>query len=179
MRKLLLIVAVLSFAACSRPAPTPYEIARKNIEDYLKPHLHDPSSYEFVSLDSLSVVSEYDSIENEIERSANSQEKYLEDYWMMKASLDVQTLYNTKEEAEAKIKAALSQRENDSLHNIQIRKEEDSLIKAIPKEKKNTPAYYLTFFKARAKNSFGALIMNTYLIKLDKNLHVIEFHQQK
>lgn len=162
MRKLLLIVAVLSFAACSKP--TQYEVAKKNIEDYLKPQLNDPASYEFVSMDSLSPVMAYDT-------SLLYIKKFVEPMAELKKELYLSSLkavlrgYGLRENM---IKDSIAA---DSAINVMgefyDRLRSDSSLK-------NTVVGYKTKLTMRSKNGFNATVMESVTAYLKTDLSVIK-----
>lgn len=167
--KLLLLIAF--FAAGCSMAPTHSEIARQNIEEYLKKSLHDPESYEFVEMGELDTTFK-----------ADHYKKLVTEYSKM---LDGMGNYPEKIE-EAKKRAAefrgygrelLAKRDDDLVADMQkMMDETNSNLKkftdSLDISKDGDILEIKTTFTCRANNAVGAKNLTRYLVSLRPNLEV-------
>jgi hypothetical protein len=124
------------------------EIVKRKAEKYLKDNMHDPSSYEFVSLKLLNKHTVQDDIRH-------LKSKY-EPSTFDRTSLDFHLEYNHFDEVrEYKTKIEESKYMYRSL---------DSLEQSIPT--RNKVIFYTYIIRCRAKNAFGAKILSECYVQV-------------
>jgi hypothetical protein len=155
---LVFFLTLIGFTSCSEKQPTQDEIVKKNAEEYLKPKLNDPNSYEFVKLELIDSILYSDNIKYR-------KENFQKDIEYNKENLERQERYKTeipsmyKEEEVAEL--------NDKIaKNDKILTAIDSLETALG-SKKNDVASYTYIFSFRGNNALGAKILNEYIVQTD------------
>lgn len=152
------LLTLIGFTSCTEKQPTQDEIVKKNAEEYLKPKLNDPNSYEFVKLELIDSILYSDNIKYR-------KENFQKDIEYNKENLERQARYKTeipsiyKEEEVAEL--------NDKIaKNDKILLAIDSLETALG-SKKNDVASYTYIFSFRGNNALGAKILNEYIVQTD------------
>jgi hypothetical protein len=173
----ILIIGIGSFitinlTSCSEKQPTQDEIVKKNIEELMVAQMNDPESYEFVKIELLDSVLYSDNIE--FRRKHFQRELYG----------DQGTLI-TQEEYKTQFPILYDKRKVQELKE-QIEKNERILFKIDSLEtqlgnRKKEVASYTYIFSFRGKNSFGAKILNEYVLQTDPAPHfkIINFTDDK
>ena len=153
---LVFFLILIGFTSCTEKQPTQDEIVKKNTEEYLKPKLNDPNSYEFVKIELIDSVLYSDNINYR-------KEDFQKDIEYNKENLERQERYKTeipsmyKEEEVAEL--------NDKIaKNDKILTAIDSLETALG-SKKNDVASYTYIFSFRGNNALGAKILNEYIVQ--------------
>lgn len=153
-----LFLTLIGFTSCTEKQPTQDEIVKKNAEEYLKPKLNDPNSYEFVKLELIDSVLYSDNIKYRKER-------FQKDIEYDKDNLERQERYKTE------IPSMYKEEEVTEL-NEKIAKNEKilSAIDSLETElgsRKNDVASYTYIFSFRGNNALGAKILNEYIVQTD------------
>jgi hypothetical protein len=152
------LLTLIGFTSCTEKQPTQDEIVKKNAEEYLKPKLNDPNSYEFVKLELIDSILYSDNIKYR-------KENFQKDIEYNKENLERQARYKTeipsiyKEEEVAELNDKIAK--NDKIL-IAI----DSLETALG-SKKNDVVSYTYIFSFRGNNALGAKILNEYIVQTD------------
>jgi hypothetical protein len=152
------LLTLIGFTSCTEKQPTQDEIVKKNAEEYLKPKLNDPNSYEFVKLELIDSILYSDNIKYR-------KENFQKDIEYNKENLERQASYKTE------IPSIYKEEEVDEL-NDKIAKNDkillaiDSLETALG-SKKNDVASYTYIFSFRGNNALGAKILNEYIVQTD------------
>jgi hypothetical protein len=155
---LVFFLTLIGFTSCTEKQPTQDEIVKKNAEEYLKPKLNDPNSYEFVKLELIDSILYSDNIKYR-------KENFQKDIEYNKENLERQASYKTE------IPSIYKEEEVDEL-NDKIAKNDkillaiDSLETALG-SKKNDVASYTYIFSFRGNNALGAKILNEYIVQTD------------
>jgi hypothetical protein len=144
----------------------PLDIIRKNAEEFLKKSLNDPSSYEFVALKPFDTIRykkniveckdgvkrDIDYFESNISYAKNQIEYYSKGY--LKDAKEVDKYKKELEENQNKIN-----NKNKFLNAV------DSIETSMG-NKVNDIAALIYIYSFRAKNSFGALVLNDYYLEI-------------
>ena len=175
MRTLLyfmLLAPILYLSSCSEKVPTQDDLVKANTEEYLKPKLNDPDSYEFARIELIDSVLYSDNIEwriNNFQRQLDDDKEYLKK-WSSKLS-------TYKLESIEKIV---------DLTNISIEKNEKILnaidsIKTSLGSKINDIASYTYLFSYRSNNALGVKVLKEYIIQTEPKptLNVINMTDDK
>ncbi len=167
---LISMAGLFLMTACSSD---PQAKAKKSIEAYLKAHLNDPSSYEFVSIDSLEP---YTLAEDKRQSAIISLAKIGED-----------AVHHFKELQETTEFRALSDKQQDSAMHVIIDVANEKYSKdsaqlysemASSFEADNKKViFYRTQITYRAKNKLGALGLETNKVTLDSAFNVDDLSQ--
>lgn len=120
----------------SEPVKTTNDIIRENIEAYMQDKLHDPSTYEFVSLASLDTITYKDNISE----------------YRILINIDIESAKISKNYVDLK------------KYNERLAKLEE--IESDIKDSLSNTAAYLYGFKFRASNKMGALTLHNYYVQL-------------
>jgi hypothetical protein len=149
---------ILSIIGCNNSGTTgnandlkPEDIIRKNAEEYLKKSLNDPSSYEFVSLKAFDTVrykKNIDEDKSEVNRDIDYAKDQIKFYTEMSFS-----------------KKDIEQFKHDLIKKTAILKGIDS-IEISMGSKVNDIAALIYIYSFRAKNAFGALVLNDYYLEI-------------
>lgn len=154
----ILIAFAFIYNSCTQKEPTRDEIVKNNIEEYIKPNLNDPESYEFVSLTLLDSVLFIDNINFRKEMFSNRIKN-------AEASLGAMTRGNEEfpmtfsEEEMNKYKIEI---ENNKTIYSKIEEVEKSMG-----DKVNDVASYTYVFKMRGNNKMGAKVLNDYFVQTE------------
>lgn len=154
----LLLAPILYLSSCSEKVPTQDDLVKANTEEYLKPKLNDPDSYEFARIELIDSVLYSDNIEwriNNFQRQLDDDKEYLKK-WSSKLS-------SYKLESIEKIV---------DLTNISIEKNEKILnaidsIKTSLGSKINDIASYTYLFSYRSNNALGVKVLKEYIIQTE------------
>ncbi len=151
MKHSFLLLSALILAACTQ---TPQQQAEENIKAYVSKSLNDPSSYEPLSFTPLD--SSFTSLDD------------VEAYGIAKSDLENperELLFiSDPEERKAKETPSYMEHKKDSLTKV---------IQGMEATFKPSFKYLLCIHTFRAKNAFGAIITDEYLVRLRKDLTVI------
>ena len=168
----LLLAPILYLSSCSEKVPTQDDLVKANTEEYLKPKLNDPDSYEFARIELIDSVLYSDNIEwriNNFQRQLDDDKEYLKK-WSSKLS-------TYKLESIEKIV---------DLTNISIEKNEKILnsidsIKTSLGSKINDIASYTYLFSYRSNNALGVKVLKEYIIQTEPKptLNVINMTDDK
>jgi len=168
----LLLAPILYLSSCSEKVPTQDDLVKANTEEYLKPKLNDPDSYEFTRIELIDSVLYSDNIEwriNNFQRQLDDDKEYLKK-WSSKLS-------TYKLESIEKIV---------DLTNISIEKNEKILnaidsIKTSLGSKINDIASYTYLFSYRSNNALGVKVLKEYIIQTEPKptLNVINMTDDK
>ena len=176
MMKTITIVILLSFGmiACSISKE---DIAKKNFETSLLKQLNDPSSYAFVSIDTFSTYSKWDSISEEIltTKKGISDELVSQQADSISLAANQELIdigygdknYFKKIENYTKESKANILKLNTKIKELDLKLKDVTL--------KDTIIEYRTNIQFRSKNAFGALMLDTAYVRFDKNMDVINF----
>lgn len=150
MNKILLsfIASISLFMSCNNE-PTKNDIIRKNAEELIKNSMHDPASYEFVSIE----VIDSDTYKNNINQRKNLFSKRLASGYR---SLSFDLENNRIDD----MNKTLLEIKKDSLILVGIDSIENSM-----KDKINDVISYTYLFKIRGKNEMGVKILSEYYIQ--------------
>jgi TonB family protein len=144
------------------------QIVRTKIENRIKPRMHDPASYEFVSLKLLSIITfKYNitSIRDDIKREIKSDE----------SSLDFELKYYSQLRDDDFKK--ISELKSNLLRNKVLLKGIDSLERGMG-SKINTEIAYNYSYECRGKNAFGAKVLSEYIVQVKReNWEIINVAQ--
>lgn len=165
MKKILTLIAVLAMAAsffsCEK---TQEEILKEMIESRLDSTMHNPKSYEFVSMSPIdSVMSKWDD-EDDAKKIKIFISMYESETDVLNAKADNTSLSYNK-------RISLLEQGLKNLEKV------DSLKKEyISRDLSYTPHLtgYYTLFKFRGQNKFGAIILNEYKVIFNKELTEIK-----
>jgi hypothetical protein len=152
------VLGVLGLTSCSEKGPKQFDIVKRNVEEFLKPKMNDPKSYEFIELRLADSILYSENIDYRLEyfkndlnhdkNSLESQEKY---------KTDIPSMYHDDEVIELKKRI---EKYNKVLSEI------DSL-KNLLGNRVNDVASYTYIYSFRGKNSLGALVLNEYIVQTD------------
>jgi len=148
----------LGLTSCSEKGLTQDEIVKNNAEEYLKPKLNDPKSYEFVKMELIDSVLYSDNIQyrkktfNKYIQDDKDEIKRKEGY-----KIDIPTMYNEKEIQELKAKIT---------KNEIIIAKIDSLENKLGNKKDEVASYTYTF-SFRGNNALGAKVLNEYILQIN------------
>lgn len=148
----------LGLKSCSEKQPTQDDVVKKNVEEYIKEKMNDPSSYEFVKLELMDSITFNDNIEyrkNYFNRSMESDQSLLERQERYKTEMP--SMYDEKDAEELKVKIEKNQRVITKI---------DSIANQLG-ERKNEVASYTYIFSFRGYNALGAKILNEYVVQTD------------
>lgn len=152
-------IAMLAMAACSKPQ-TKQQKAEKLVTDYIKERMDDPSSYESAGFDTMFVSLKNFPGEHDLDESVELCYTYMDSTQMFNTHRDED--YATKF-ADIKPDAARSdfyQRKADSVNKY---------IDSHGIKRDEPPARYILPHKFRAKNAFGATVLNVVFAEVDTN----------
>jgi TonB family protein len=152
------IAVLLLFSSLATYSQSRDEIVKSKIEAKLKETMHDPSTYEFVSLTPSGTITWLHNIyskRKEIEREIESNQLDL------KVILDYPNLLDSDDDFEM-IKSLKIEIDKDHAMLNKI----DSVEKALA-GKVNTPVAYNYTFKCRGKNAAGASVLSEYVLQVD------------
>lgn len=152
MKKLFLISAIAAAAMLTSCSKSNEEIARDTIEAYLEENLNDPSSYEFVKMDSIS-----DEWINSIEETS----EYITDSYDLQSKKETAEIYKSFDKAKYD----------------ELTKEAEELAARLEKQKKDFKPVHIGKFvnlKFRGKNALGVKILQEYRFKLSDDLKKVE-----
>lgn len=175
MKKIILtgtIVALLF--SCSEKPKTQDEIVKQNAEDYVKPLLNDPKSYEFADLKLIDSVLYKDNIEYRKE-DFNHNIDFEENLLSLKDNEWAETqkaLYGKIDSTD--ILESMMKIEKNKIILSKI----DSLEIALG-DRKNDVASYTYTFSFRGNNKLGAKVLNEYIVQTDQSLKVINMTDDK
>lgn len=153
-----IFLTLIGFTSCTEKQPTRDEIVKKNTEEYLKPKLNDPDSYEFVKLELIDSILYSDNI------------KYRKEYFQKDLENDKEDL-ERQERYKTEIPSMYKEEDVTEL-NEKIAKNEKilSAIDSLETElgpKKDEVASYTYIFSFRGNNALGAKILNEYVVQTD------------
>lgn len=156
-RFLLTVILFSGFTSCKEEKkPTQQDLVKNNVEDYLKPKMNDPESYEFAELKLIDSVLYSDNIEyrkesfmQNLKRDKERLERQ-EDY-----KEDLPSMYDENEVAALK-----SSIERNEKILAEIDRLETNLGDTV-----NQIASYTYLFSFRGNNNLGAKVLNEYILQ--------------
>lgn len=155
---LIVIAFTVIYSSCSEKEPTRDEIVKNNIEEYIKPNLNDPESYEFVSLTLLDSVLYIDNINFR-------KEMFLDRVKNDEGSLGIMISGNEE------FPTTFSEEEmNEYRRKIDNNKAIYSKIEEVEKsmgDKVNEVASYTYIFQMRGNNKMGAKVLSEYFVQTE------------
>lgn len=159
MIKQLLLIAIVAFGLISCQSdkePTQQDIVKKNVEEYLKPKMNDPESYEFAEL----------KLTDSILYSGNVQ--YRKEYFGRNLKSDKDDL-ERQERYKTEISSMYSEEKVSELNakigkNEKILSEIDRLSTELG-DKVNNVASYTYNYSFRGNNKLGAKVLNEYILQ--------------
>ncbi|TLP75694.1 hypothetical protein [Maribacter sp. ACAM166] len=152
-------IAIVAFGLTSCQSdkePTQQDIVKKNVEEYLKPKMNDPESYEFVELKLTDSVLYSDNVKYR-------KEYFEKDLKFEKGELKRQEKYKNEfpsmysEEKISKLNAEIEKIEK-------ILSEIDRLSTELG-DKANNPASYTYYYSLRGNNKLGAKVLSEYILQ--------------
>tara|TARA_R110002020_G_scaffold288474_1_gene503922 strand:- start:2353 stop:2955 length:603 start_codon:yes stop_codon:yes gene_type:complete len=153
-----IFLTFIGFTSCTEKEPNQDEIVKKNAEEYLKPKLNDPNSYEFVKIELIDSVLYSDNInyrkenfQKDIEDNKENLER-LERY-----KTEIPSMYNEEEVAEL----------NEKIEKNEKILSEINALESNLGAGKNDVASYTYIFSFRGNNALGAKILNEYIVQTD------------
>ncbi len=152
----LLAFIIIGLISCSVKQPTQDDIVKKNLEEYIKEKMNDPSSYEFVKLELKDSITYNDNIEyrkDDFRRNMEYDLNSLQRQETYKA--EIPSMYDEKEVEELKAKIE---------KNEKILSKIDSLATLLG-DKKNEVASFTYLFSFRGNNALGVKILNEYVVQ--------------
>ena len=175
------ILILLSFVmiACSTSKE---DIAKKNFQKSLFKQLNDPSSYAFVSIDTFSTYSKWDSISEEILKTKKDISDEIVSQQADSISLAAHQMvtemgygddknYFKEIENYTKLSKANILKLNTKIKALYLKLKDVTL--------KDTIVEYRTNIQFRSKNTFGALMLDTAYVIFDKDLNVKSINPNK
>jgi hypothetical protein len=148
----LILLSVFALTSCNQKPPTQDEIVKKNVEEYIKPKLNDPKSYEFVKLELADSVLFSDNVKYRRNYFQDNLERYRED---LVYRTENPLMYDEVEIGETKEKIA-----NTEKILIEINSLETKLG-----TRTNEVASYTYIFQFRGNNALGVKTLNTYYVQ--------------
>ncbi len=162
----LFAILLLGLTSCVENPPTQEEIVQTNAEEYVKSKMNDPESFEFVGLKLIDSVLISDNIAHRkemfsgrikfelesIERKERSKSDFIREF----GNID----YVKKLEMEIEDRKAEIEKNERILTKI------DSIATQLG-ERKDEVASYTYIFSFRGTNSFGAKVLNEYILQTD------------
>ncbi len=148
--------STIGLISCSVKQPTQDDIVKKNLEEYVKEKMNDPSSYEFVKLELKDSITYNDNIEyrkDDFRRNMEYDLNSLQRQETYKA--EIPSMYDEKEVEELKAKIE---------KNEKILSKIDSLATLLG-DKKNEVASFTYLFSFRGNNALGVKILNEYVVQ--------------
>lgn len=177
-------VSLILVSACST-STSPYAKAKKNIEAYIKPKLNDPSSYEFVSMDSLVPYTladekQYQAHMELIKEGYNPSGNESVDL-RLKA---VDIFFHHNPTATSMSKTKQDEVIDSITKQLALKYGEDTMkilapIVATRAADSKIILEYNTHFSYRAKNKLGALGLETSDVKLDTTYNLTDFRTNR
>lgn len=159
MKKILaLVLLACTIVSCEK---TQEDILREMIEKRLETTMHNPKSYEFVSMSPVdSIMSEFKDDKNAILiemaiKAQNSERKIL---W---SKVDAKYVYSINERISFTKQIEEKNKKIDSLL-VKYSNMQDSYVPHL--------TGYYTIFNFRGQNKFGALVLNSYKVIFNKEL---------
>jgi len=148
----------LGLASCSEKQFTQDDIVKRNIEEYVKEKMNDPSSYEFVKLELIDSITFNDNIE------------YRKDFFGRNMEYDRSSL-ESQERYKTEIPSMYDEKEVEALQakiekNKRVLSKIDSLATLLA-DRRNEVASYTYIFSFRGNNALGAKILNEYIVQTD------------
>lgn len=158
MRNLILpLFAILVFSCSTEKAPTREDLVKSSIENYIKPKLNDPETYEFASLTLLDSTTYLDNINyridyftGQVDRAKNEIDRY------MGYKEDLPSMFDQIE---------VDRYQADVDKNTMILSEINTIQEGLGDQVNNVAAYTYSY-GFRSKNSFGALVLQEYLMQI-------------
>jgi len=156
---LLLLTPIVYLTSCSEKVPTQDDIVKANAEEYLKPKLNDPKSYEFAEMELIDSVLYSDNIE------------WRANYFGKRLKSDKEDLERKEGYKTGSLSFLYKQEEVDEI-NIEIAKNE-KILNAIDSIKTslgstiNEVASYTYIFSFRSNNALGGKVLNEYIIQTE------------
>ena len=152
-------IAIVAFGltSCqSEKEPIQQDIVKKNVEEYLKPKMNDPESYEFAELKLTDSILYSDNV------------KYRKEYFEKNLKYDKDDL-ERQERYKTEIPSMYSEEKVTEL-NSKIEKNEKILseIERLSTElgdKANDVASYTYYYSFRGNNKLGAKVLNEYILQ--------------
>ncbi|QXP61541.1 hypothetical protein [Olleya sp. HaHaR_3_96] len=148
---------VLGMTSCqSEKEPTQQDIVKKNVEEYLKPKMNDPESYEFAELKLTDSILYSDNV------------KYRKEYFEKNLKYDKDDL-ERQERYKTEIPSMFSEEKVTELNskiekNEKILSEIDRLSTELG-DKANDVASYTYYYSFRGNNKLGAKVLNEYILQ--------------
>ena len=179
--KKVLIVSLMAFIVIMLYSckPNPEKIVKNNIKEYVKKHMHDPESYEFVSLTPFDTVLYKDNIENEIKAYEEGIEHYKQSIEMNMESIEFDMQFDNNEERIAKYKSEIEEYKKEIEKYNNILNAFDSIKNALG-DKINDIASYTFILECRANNAMGAKILSSFYVQTTPSLDykIINFTEE-
>lgn len=156
----LFTLITLGLTSCSEKAPNQDEIVKNNAEEYLKPKLNDPKSYEFVKIQLKDSVLYSDNIQYRKVTFSKYIQDDMDDIKRKEAyRIEIPSMYDEKEIEE--LKANITK-------NEKILAKIDSLETKLGNKKDEVASYTYTF-SFRGNNGMGAKILNEYILQTNSS----------
>lgn len=154
-------IVIIGLTSCMEKEPTRDEIVKRNVEEYLKPKMNDPESYEFVELRLTDSILYSDNIKFRKE-SFQQQIKYNSDLLEIIENYKTEfpKLWEDEKKEEAVNLIAEINKNKEIIFKI-------DLLESELGQKANNVASYTYFFKFRGKNKMGAKVLNEYILQTD------------
>lgn len=179
--KTITIIILLSFGIIIACSTSKEDIAKKNFQASLFKQLNDPSSYVFVSIDTFSTYSKWDSISEEIltikKEISNEFAAQQADSISLAATQALINIgygdnnYFKKIDNYTKVSKANILKLNTKIKALNFKLKDATL--------KDTIVEYRTNIQFRSKNAFGALMLDTAYVIFDKDLNVKSINPNK
>jgi predicted HNH restriction endonuclease len=167
-KSLILLIGIIMLISCSKKSKK--EIAQQNIKKELLLSLSNADSYEFVSMTDFDTLTVGSFLKEEIGIN-NLNLKLGEDILSKKEKLLKLTKELTNNKSEVLNAENNLKKENE--YYSKIKNTNDSLNRLLKKSNSKSVKYIKTNFKVRVNNTLEGKTINSYRVRLDKDLNVI------
>lgn len=174
--KLPILAIALLIIGCSY-APNQESLIKKALKENFVPEMDDPSSYEFVGIESIDTFFNKEYRKNIIEGN----QKYIEMYsGFLSSDEDLLEMYQSgptrsyfKEEAAGKIKEISEQKAEIASYQMKV----DSATALLHNADSNGIVNITAYVKIRGNNKMGAKVLSRYWVSFDENMKFIQAKQ--
>lgn len=150
-----MILALVLISCESNKEPKQEAIVKQNVEDYLKPKMNDPASYEFVDLRLSDSVLYIDNI------------KFRREFFqqVIKSTEDVFKVNGKKVDIAAMYNEDVARTIENEINKINVILIKIDSLETLLGENKNNIASYTYRFSFKGTNKHGTKVMNEYILQ--------------